>query len=972
MSFHTLVQLSRMCHCRFMRLTGWLLVLGFCQTALPAHAQSLQLTGKIMDAKQEPLIGVPVILSARQDTTQKKYAITDTNGVFMLTGLAPGGYRLRATYLGFQEVNRPVRLSQDTQNLGTVVMQEDAKTLQEVKVVGRQATAQQKGDTLQFNANAFKVNQDATTEDLVKKMPGVTVENGTIKAQGEDVQQILVDGKPFFGDDPSAALRNLPAEIVDKIEVFDRLSDQSQFTGFNDGNTQKTINIVTRGDRQQGTFGRVYGGYGTDDVYSGGGNVNFFKGARRLSVVGLSNNINQQNFASQDLLGVSSGGGGGGFGGRGGGGRGGAGGGGGGGRGGAGGGGGGGGGNFGGGGGGADNFLVGQQKGINSTNSFGINYSDDWGKKVTFRGSYFFNNSNNRNTQSVLRQYFLGENTTQFYDETSNTSSSNFNHRFDARIEYTINQNNSLLITPRLRWQSNRSNSDVFGLTYLSDTLRLNQTSNDYFARNTGYNFTNNILFRHRFAKRGRTLSVNVGTDLSNRDSYSTLLSLNQYFTQNNRIDRIQQQTTGIAPTYQLSANVSYNEPLTKVSQLQLNYNVSYRNSESERETYRYNPILMQYTQLDSLLSNNFLNDYVTNQVGAGYNYRTPKLGFTANVNVQRADLISEQTFPRVNNVRAAFTNVLPFMTLDYRLSQDSRLRLFYRTNTQAPSVTQLQNVIDNSNPLFLTAGNPDLKQAYSHNFTARYSLTKPTQSRTLFVLVATSMTNNYIGNSTLISDGTARLPNGTLIGQGVQLSRPVNLDGLWNMRSFVTYGMPLGFIKSNLSANFGVNYSRTPGLINNRINYANSSLFSQGAVLSSNISQKLDFTLSYTFNYNQIKNTIQPQLDNNFYFGVATARVNWLFGKGFLLQSDLSNQQYQGLTGGFNQNFTLWNASFGKKFLKDNRGELKITGFDLLKQNTSINRSLTDTYVEDTRSLVLQRYFMMTFTYTLRQFKVG
>lgn len=934
-----------------------------------------QLTGRIVDTKNGVLIGVPIILTAQQDSTIKKYALTDTAGVFTVADVGLRTYRLRATYLGYQDLAKVIIVSQAVQNLGNLTMTEDARTLKEVVVKGQVPPAQMKGDTLQLNANAFKVTRDATTEDLVSKMPGITVSNGTVTAQGETVQQVLVDGKIFFGDDPSIALRNLPAEVVDKIEVFDKQSDQSAFTGFNDGNTTKTINIVTRGDRQNGTFGRLYAGAGTNGVYTAGGNVNQFKGARRLSIIGLSNNINQQNFASQDLLGVTNAGGGN-AGGRGGGG----------GRGGTGGG--------GGQGSSAGNFQVGQTAGINTTNSLGINFSDDWGKHVTFRGSYFFNNSTNRNVQTQFRRYFLTGDASQFYNDSNQSTSHNYNHRLDFRLEYTINSTNSLLITPRLRWQTNNSASTDRSITYLSndstllnpgagnsfhpitppDSALLNSSVSNYTSLNHGYDLGSNILFRHRFEKRGRSLSVNFGNDFVSQTNNNTQLSLNRYFTDSVRTQRIDQQTRVTSPSYQLSVNTAYTEPLSKFSQLQLNYNVSYKNSNSDRRTNQLDPLTGLYTVPNLLLSNTFQNDYLTNQAGAGYNFRNPKMGLIANLTYQRADLISDQTFPRTNHVRATFNNLLPSATFDYKLTSDARLRVNYRTNTQAPSVTQLQNVLDNSNPLFLTLGNPNLKQSYSHNLQARYTLTKPTKSRSLFLLLSGNATNNYIANATTISDGRAQLPApfNTVLGQGVQFSQPVNLNGQWSMRTFLTYSFPIKVAKLNLSLNAGNAYSRTPSQINNRPNFATTTTWTEGAVLSSNISEKLDFSASYTGNFNEVKNTVQPQLNSSYYYSVITARMTWIFGPGLVFQADVNNQNYKGFSGSVNQQYTLLNAAVGKKFLKDQRGDLRISAFDLLKQNNSLSVTQTDTYVQNSQSLVLQRYFLLTFTYSLRQFKAA
>ncbi|WP_128548327.1 TonB-dependent receptor [Larkinella soli] len=923
-----------------------------------AFAQTNQLRGTITDERSRPLVGVNVMLINQKDSTDRLGTVTDTAGVFQFSNLPVQPYQLRASYIGFNDYTRTVMVLGEGLDLGLIRLVEGARQLKEVKVVGKLPTAEQKGDTLQFNANAFKVNRDAQAEDLLKKMPGVDVSGGAVKVQGENVQEILVDGKPFFGDDPAIALKNLPAEVISRIEVFDRLSDQAQFTGVNDGNTVKTINIVTRPDRQNGQFGKVYGGVGTQGTYAAGGSVNLFNKDRRISVIGQSNNINQQNFSSQDLLGVlgSSGQrpGGGGQGGRGGGGR----------R------GGGGSGGPGGGGGGnvSDNFLVGQQNGINTTNSLGINYSDTWGSKLTVRGSYFFNNSQNRNEQSLLRQYYATGDSTQSYRENSFTNNQNFNHRLNFRFDYRINSNNSILITPRLSWQQNRSTSVTDSRTLLDSTL-LNTSDNTYSSNNRGYNFDNNILFRHRFAKRGRTLSLNLGTTLTNRLGNNSLLSQNGYFNGDTTTQLLNQQTRNENRGYQLSGNVTYTEPVGK-GLLQFSYNVNLNHTDADRRTFRLNPATDDYDRLDSLLSNTFDNDYLTQRAGAGYTLNGKKLRLSATLGYQRADLMSNQLFPRVNEVDRTFNNFLPSLMLDYRLTDESRLRLMYRTSTQAPGINQLQNVVDNSNPLLLTAGNPDLKQTYSHFLTARYTLTTPEKARSLVGLVNLNYTGDYIGSSLFLADEPTRLPGGIFLPKGAQLTRPVNLENALNLRTFVSFGTPLPFIKSNLNLNTTFNYNRTPSLINNRTNLANTYTFGQGVVLGSNISEKLDFTVSYSFNYSNVANSLQAQLNNDYTTRIAGAQLNWTLWKGLVVRSDLSHQGYQGLTGGFNQNFTLWNASLAKKLFKNQSGELRLSVFDLLNQNNSISRTFSETYLEDNRSLVLKRYFMLTFTYNLRHYK--
>ncbi len=941
-------------------------------TSLSYGQQLGSVSGSVTDPKGEALIGVTIRFNSLTDSTIRRGIITDIEGRFLLENLPAGSYQLSASFIGFTPSEQTVQVDSGRVQLPTLQLSEVARQLNEVLVKGKTLTAEQKGDTLQFNASAFKVNRDAQAEDLIKKMPGVDMSGGGIKVQGEDVREILVDGKPFFGDDPAIALKNLPAEVIDKIEVFDRLSDQSQFTGINDGNTLKTINIITKADKRNGQFGKVYGGVGTpvagtDATYAAGGSVNLFKGDRRISIIGQSNNVNQQNFSSQDLLGVQGGSGGGGQrggGGRQGGGRGGR-----------------GGGAAGAGGGGTDNFLVGQQSGINTTNSLGINYTDNWGKKLTFRGSYFLNQTTNRNQQSLLRDYYqTSGDSTQTYREQSGNSSTNLNHRLNFRLDYTINKNNSILMTPRLSFQNNQSNSLTNSETRLGNSL-LNQSDNVYSANNQGFSFGNSLLFRHRFEKRGRTFSINLGTTINDRSGLNSLSSFNEFLERDTTRQILNQQTNTASNSYQLSANLNYTEPVGK-GILQFSYNAGLNRSNSDRLTYRLNPLSDQYDRLDSLLSNRFDNDYLTQRAGIGYNLNTKLLRLSASLDLQRADLLSEQLFPRTNQVSRAFTNLLPTVTADYRFTEDQRLRFTYRANTQAPSINQLQNVLNNTNPLLQTIGNPNLKQSYSHALTTRYTKTSAEKANSLVALLNLNYTLNPIGSSLFIADTAAFVPGvtsstgqGVFLQKGTQLTRPVNLEEALNSRAFVSFGTPLTFMKSNLNLNTTLSYNRTPSLINNQINRANTYALSQGAVLSSNISEKIDFTLSYAYGYNRVVNrydgpTQQPQLNNSFSTQVAGANVVWNPWKGLVVRSDVNYQRYAGLSGGFNQQFALWNASLAQRMFKNQNGELKLSVFDLLNQNNSISRTFSETYLEDSRSLVLNRYFMLTFTYNLRQFK--
>lgn len=933
-----------------------------CLFTTSGFSQVYQVSGTLTDKKDkapQPYVGVA--LKSITDTNLRKGATTDTLGRFTFNNVQPGSYQLEVSYMGFLDFSRPVQVTDAAVTGIAIELEPDDKVLNAVDIIKLQERVRQNGDTTEFNAGAYKVAKDATVEDLVNKMPGITMENGVLKSNGEEVKKVTIDGREFFGDDATMALKNLPAEIVDRVQVFDRQTDQAAFTGFSDGTTDKTLNIKTKSGKTNGTFGKVFAGYGTDEKvaesrYSVGGNINVFKNATRFSVLGMSNNINMQNFSAQDLLGVSQSSGGS-PGGRGGGGRGGFSGGGRGGSGGA---------------GSSDNFIVGQQNGVNTTHSFGLNYSDEWGKKIKASASYFFNATNNVTGSNIERQYFLDNNTSQFYNEKNEGNSDNMNHRFNMRLEWTIDTANSIILTPRLSFQQNKSQSLQQSSTMSAENVILNSASILNNSNNSGYTFSNNLLYRHKFAKRGRTFSLDLRTDMNDREGESNLDSRTSYygFTPDTSFMQRSLTTSG---GYTLAPTLTYTEPLSKKSQLMLTYNPSYIHSESEKTTNRLDVASDSYSILDSNLSNNFNNLVLTQRGGLSYRLNGEKYSFNVSADYQQLELKSEQTFPMDLNVNKRFENIVPRMFYRYKFSKSTNIRLSYNASTQTPSISQLQNVINNNNPLQLSAGNPDLQQQYNHNVSARFSTVDSSGTRPLFIMMSYTYSDQYIGNSTIIAQSDTVIGDDIVLNRGTQFSQPVNLkQGYSNIRTFITYGLPITGIKSNLNLNAGFTYSKSPGLINTVVNMANTYNMNAGLILGSNISEKIDFKLAYSANYYVVQNTIRPQLDNNYYTGVASARINVLLKEKWLAGSDVNFNHYAGLGQGFNRNVMLWNANIGYKFLKNNAGEIRLSVYDILKKNQSITRNVTETYVEDVSTRVLQRFFMLTFTYNLRNFKSG
>ena len=921
-------------------------------------AQTFSIKGRLTDEKNGAVTGATVLLQHPWGE-QVTGTTSENDGSFEIKGVGKGGYKVVITMLGYEDFKKQVTVSTADIQMGALQLQPDALLLKGVDIKSTVPLGQQKGDTTEFNSAAFKVMKDAGADELVEKLPSVTVENGTLKAQGENVGQVLVDGKPFFGTDPTAALKNLPAEVIDKIQIFDQQSEQTQFTGFNDGNTTKTINIVTKTGMRNGQFGKVYAGYGYEDKYQAGGNINLFDGNRRISLIGMTNNINVQNFAADDILGVMGGGGGGGRmrGQAGGGGMGGPGGGGAGGR---------------SGGGGGGDFLVRPQGGVATTHAFGINYTDKWGEKVDMNASYFFNNSKSDATENTYRQFLNNGEPAQVYSENQLTGNDNVNHRFNARLEIKLDSMNSLLWRPRLTVQLNKGNSATFGQTTLNNSL-LGSTDNLYFSDLTGVNFNNTLLWRHKFAKKGRTFSFDVSSGYAPKNGNSSLTSRDAYFAGTPVLDSLDQISRLDVNSWNTAGNVEYTEPLSENSQLLLNYRLSYQQESSDKQTYDFFAPDEGYTLLNEPLSNVFSNDYVTQQAGTGYNLAKGRdLNFNVRANAQWAKLVNDKTFPTVARFSQTFFNVMPSAMLRYNIDKLHNVRLFYRTNTQLPSVDQLQDVVNNSNPLQLSVGNPDLKQSFQQNLFIRYQSSNPEKSTTFFAMTGGGITSGYIANATYLANSDNPILTEYGVQPGAQLSRPVNLDGYWNFRSFASYGMPLKWVKTNLNLDFSYNFARTPGLLNDARNFADNHTIGIGATFASNISDRVDFTLSTRPGWSSVKNTLQSGANAEYITQTSRLRFNWIIAEGFVLRTDLNHQLYSGLSDNYNQNYWLWNLAIGKKLFKNERGEITLAINDLLKQNRNITRNITETYTEDVQTNALQQFVMLSFTYNLRNFNTG
>lgn len=901
----------------------YLVLLLFCASVGSALSQSFSVSGEIKDQNSQegvPLATVGLLTAA--DSTLTTGVVTDLDGSFIISSVQQGNYILEVKYLGYETKLMPIKLQQNVQ-LGPVFIQEESHTLDQVVIQGEASMSIQKGDTTQYNASAFTTLSDASGQDLVEKMPGITVQDGKLQAQGEDVQQILIDGKPFFGNDVQAALQSLPADVIESVQVFDKKSEQAELSGFDDGNEAKTINIVTKPDRKRGQFGKTTAGYGLDNKYQLGASVNFFDNDSRTTVTGLSNNINAVKYtADPNSRGDSR-----------------------------------------------------TQDGIITTNNIGIQYSNTWDEKLELSGSYQYSNRANEGEAFLLRQYVLDSDAGQVYKEESQQDRLNQDHNFRLKMEYDLDDRNKFIMIPSVELTHDNNTDGFQGSTKVYDEL-INATANSSTADDLDFDAYNRLFYNHKFRKEGRTITLRSEIGYHTNVNRGRQLAENIYYNDGTeRIEDLKQDIELDRTGLNWGFRGSYTEPMGERGLWELEYNIRDKVDDSDR--LNYNIIEEQENEfavldIDTALSNTFDSRYLSQEAELGYQYKTEKFRAQAEVEFQKADLMNHQYFPATFDQARTFTSVLPTLRMNYKFSKNTNVEFNYFTWTVEPSIGNLQNVINNANPLKLRTGNPELDQTYNHRLRARFRARNTESEESLYAAVQTSIIEDYVTQSTFIADEAVEVADGIILEEGSQLIRPVNVEGYWNMWSYVNYGRPITWIQSNVNVFASVGFTRRPGVINDVYNFSNSKSLRFGISLSSNINDQIDFNISTRSSFNQVDNSINTALNNNFFNQSTRLRYNWIIWKGLVYRTYVNHRLNTGLAEGYNNSFVLVNMSLGKKFLKQDRGELSLNVYDLFAQNNNIHRSVGELYIQDRQSTVLQRYFMLSFTYNIRHFSKG
>jgi hypothetical protein len=718
---------------------------------------------------------------------------------------------------------------------------------------------------------------------------------------------------------------------VDKVQVYDKQSEQAQLTGFEDGNYEKTINLKLKKDKKKGVFGKVMAGGGDKERYSGKFNVNSFKGARQMSAIGMGNNINAEGFSFMDIL------------------------------------------NFTGelarmqrgGGGNISINLSGDEAaalglggnnsgGINTAWGGGVNYNNIVGNKVDLQSNYFFNRFNPDIERNTSRQNLFG-NSVNYYKQNAYTNNLNNSHRLNLNLLYQIDSTTSLRVIPSLSYQKTRNESKSDYQTTAPDKSMINEGKSDKLSHNEGFNFRNELIFRKKFRRKGRTFSLSLQTSLNQSEGDTRLNSVTKFYSTQNA-DTLNQVSNSNGSLRSYNARAVYTEPLFKRSLLEFSIGKSNSRSRSDLTTYDYNSSTFKHDRLNNSQTNDYQNDYGYTTAGLRVRTQMKKFSYALGLSWQEAELRGKIISGTKDSVIGkTFRNLLPNARFQYNITRYKTFSLTYGATTNQPSMSQLQPVPDLTDRLYIRDGNADLKQEFTHNMQVNLNLISPFKNKNLFFYFTMQATRNKIVNYDSLNPQTS-----------VRYTKPVNVNGVYNINSNINYSLPVRLLKGTLEFGGRWGYFKGKQFINKLSNNTSTWRLGPEVSLDMNPHNKVSISLGLNLDYNSTKYSIQSGMNATYLSHEYEASFDWELPKLFFLATDFSYTINSQRAAGFNAKIPIWNASISKQFLRYNRGELKFSANDLLNKNEIIRRSANANYIDDTRTNSLRRFFLLSFTYSL------
>lgn len=903
----------------------------FILTAHVAVAQKFTIKGQVVDSLSGPMPAATVMLLNPKDSSLVNFALSNTQGFFEIKNISRGTYELKITFMGFAPFSQKIEADGTSPVIeaGQLKLLPQATELDPFVVKGEKAPVSIKGDTIEFNAGSFKTKANANVEDLLKKLPGVEVEtDGTVRAQGEEVKRVLVDGKEFFGRDPKIATRNLPADAVDKVQVFDKKSDQAEFTGIEDGQREKTVNLELKEDKRNGVFGNATAGAGTEGRYQLKANVNRFRKDQQLSFLGMGNNTNEQGFSITDFM------------------------------------------NFTGGsqqmmsgGGGAMRLTFdgnnssgvplnfgGRQNGILTNYAGGVNFNKDLSKKTQLSSSYFYNHLDQNISKLTNRVNYRPDGNLDF-NQTSRQLSTSDNHRVNLTLDHKIDSANTLKFTNNISYSDSEMNSDNSSVTSQNGEVQNESVRSNYSAQ-TSMNLNSSLLWRHRFNKKGRTVSTNVTLGLSKTDGEGNQDSENQIYTGTPEEINILQTNTQVSDNQSYGVSVSYTEPLGGRKYLEANYNFRTNYNSVDREVY---DIDNGNEVFNEDLSNKYNSNYIYNRPGLNFRINRQKFSLTVGASYQQTSLEGELILDDVK-IDRQFENVLPSAHFNYDFSSFKHFRMDYETSMQEPSIQQLQPVVDNSDPINLSVGNPGLEPAYNHRLNLNYTTFDPGKFINFFAFVSATYTTNAIVNSQTYNPETFS-----------RLTMPVNVDNSMSLNANFNLGFPIKPLNSRFNVGPTLTYSNGQSVIDGRENTTTRQ--TTGGSIRYNYTYKEILTVDLSANLSHQQTLYDFETPDQIYFNETyTAETNITFLKNYQFNAVFDYLAYTSKSNNYSQAIPLLNVYLSRFVLKNNSGELKIGVNNLLDESMSVSQTATDNYLQQETYNNLGRYYMVSFTYSINK----
>lgn len=892
-----------------------------------AQQSGVNVTGSVVEQGSDtPIEQATVRLLNVKDSAMVRGVVSARNGSFTLKNVKKGSYLLHITFIGYDPLYQPLQITgkKNPVNVGKLELSDGAIELGEAVVIGKAPEVTVRNDTVEYNADSYKVTEGSVLEDLLKKMPGVEVDSeGKITVNGKEVKKVMVDGKEFFSDDPKVASKNLPAKMIDKLQVLDKKSDMAQMTGFDDGEEETVINLTVKPGMKQGWFGNAYGGYGSKDRYEGNAMVNRFVNNDQITFMGGANNTNNMGFS--DLASTMFSG-------------------------------------MGGGGGRRGGFGAGS--GITSSGNAGLNFSKEFKPdKLTLGGNTRYSHSDNDARSKSDRQNILPGDSSSYDNSEAMSRTKSDNFGVDFRLEWKPDTMTQLIFRPSfsLSHSMNDNFSDATTLDNERDTVNTNKSSN--YSESNGYNLNASIDFSRKLNNKGRVFSATLSG--GNSDSYSDGMNRSDivYFNQTDALKNsiIDQRSRYDNKGFNYRAYVSWVEPIGHNNFIQATYSISQRKQEALKNVYNQDADGI-YNVLDSAYNQSYRNNFISQRASLSFKSQRAKFNYTIGLNLDPSYSSSENFVgdTTLSKITRKVVNLSPMAQFNYMFDKRTNLRIMYNGRTSQPSMTQLQPVADISDPTNITIGNPDLNPRYTNNVFIRFQQFTPEKQRAFMIMANGSYIINDIVSYTSYNQET-----------GVKTTTYKNVNGNYSGNVRMMLNTPLKNKKFSINSMTMASFANSNGYINEEKNTNRNLILSERGGIDFR-SSYLDLGVNGNIRYNATSNSLQKENNQNTFNYGAGGYTTIYLPLNFKIESDVNWSTNSGYGDGFKQNEVLWNASASKSFLKNNQGTLRFKIYDILRQRSNISRSVTASYIQDSEYNTLGSYFMVHFIYRFSIFKGG